>query len=168
MRLPIVLTLVALALTGCSGGFFAEKGTLESVGTSHNTWKYRPQGCTRDPFDGQPVGKSRSIVTLLWGNPALRNPHFGPPGQTPDAPLRLEFMPAPGGAEGEVVATLHTLYQGGILLDKSNCRKLQLQTQERPPDRAGARPTLAGQLELDCRADTSHLTAKMRFAHCEY
>ena len=161
-------TIAILALTGCSNGFFAEKGSMQSVGPYPNTWKHKPQGCTRDPFDGLPVGKSKSILTLLWANPGLRDPLFGPPGHSIDAPLRLEFEPAPEEAPGTVRATLHTIDQAGLILDKSNCSKLELNTQEHAPVRPRGRPTLSGQLELDCHANNSHITASVQFDRCEY
>ena len=161
-------TITLLAMTGCSSGFFTGKGSMQSVGPYPNIWKHRPEGCTRDPFDGLPVGRSRSILTLLWGNPGLRDPHFGNPSTSPDAPLRLEFMHIPDARPGAVAATLHTIDRAGILLDKSNCSKLELHTQEHPPVRAGGRPTISGQLELDCRANNSHLTATVQFERCEY
>ena len=91
-----LLTVAVLAATGCQSGFFSERGTMASDGPYPNTWKWHPQGCTRDPFDGLPVGQSKSIVTLLWANPGLRDPSLSIPSKSPDAPLRLEFMPAPG------------------------------------------------------------------------
>ena len=99
-----LVTIAILALTGCSNGFFTEKGSMQSVGPYPNIWNHRPEGCTRDPFDGLPVGQSRSILTLLWGNPGLRDPNFGVPSHSPDAPLRLEFVPGPDASPGSVIA----------------------------------------------------------------
>lgn len=170
MRRPVLLAAGALVLcaSGCSGGFFTETGAMQSDGPYPNSWKWHPQGCTRDPFDGLPVGQSRSILTLLWANPGLRDAKLTNPLASPDAPLRLEFVPAAGEAPGAVAATLHTIHQAGILLDQSDCSKLELKTQEHPPARPGGRPTLAGQLELDCHANQSHLTAHIQFELCEY
>lgn len=163
-----LLTVAVLAATGCQSGFFSERGTMASDGPYPNTWKWHPQGCTRDPFDGLPVGQSKSIVTLLWANPGLRDPSLSIPSKSPDAPLRLEFMPVPGQAPGAVVGTLHTIDKGGILLDKSDCSKLELKTRENPPLPPDSRPSLSGQLELDCHANQSHITASVQFEHCQY
>jgi hypothetical protein len=163
-----VAVAVLVALTGCQSEFFSERGTMTSVGNYRNTWQWHPQGCTRDPFDGLPVGKSQSIVTLLWENPGLRDPSLANPNKAPDAPRRLEFMPAPGGPPGDVVATLHTIRHGGILLDKSVCGTLQLQTSEHPALHPGGRSVLSGELHLDCRANNSHITAHVQFERCEY
>ena len=160
------LCLLLLA-TGCRSDHFTQHGNLRSQGNFRNTWQWHPQGCTRDPFDGLPVGQSRSIATLVWANPGLRNSRLSNPNNAPDAPLRLEML-APDGQPGEVVATLHTVDQGGILLDKNSCSRLTLHTQENPPDHAGGRPTLSGQLQLDCRTNESHLTANIKFDRCEY
>ena len=161
------LSLLLLA-TGCHSDIFIEHGSLRSEGNYRNTWQWHPQGCTRDPFDGLPVGQSSSIATLLWANPGLRNSKLSNQDHSPDAPLRLEMLAPRDGPSGEVVATLHTVDQGGILLDKHSCTKLTLQTQENAPDHTGGRPTLSGQLQLDCRANESHITAKIQFERCEY
>jgi hypothetical protein len=157
-----------LIATGCRSNSFSEHGTMRSEGNYRNTWQWHPQGCTRDPFDGLPIGKSRSILTLLWENPGFRYPRLANPNFSPDAPLRLEFMPARDGSDGQVEATLHTIDTGGILLDRSVCSTLKLQTQEHAADVAGGRPTLWGELELDCRANGSHITAEVQFERCEY
>lgn len=160
------LSLLLLA-TGCRSDHFTQHGNLRSQGNFRNTWQWHPQGCTRDPFDGMPVGQSRSIATLVWANPGLRNSKLSNPNNSPDAPLRLEML-APDRLPDKVVVTLHTVDQGGILLDKNSCTKLTLQTQENAPDHAGGRPTLSGQLQLDCRTNESHLTANIKFDRCEY
>ena len=157
-----------LAATGCQTDTFTEHGTMRSVGNYRNTWQWHPQGCTRDPFDGLPIGKSRSILTLLWENPGYRDPKLANPNHAPDAPLRLEFMPARGDESGQVAATLHTIDTGGVLLDNSDCSTLKLQTQEHAAGVTGRRPTMSGELELDCHANDSHITAKVQFERCEY
>jgi len=167
MKWTLVIA-VLLAATGCQSEFFSERGTMTSVGSWRNTWQWHPQGCTRDPFDGQPVGRSHSILTLLWENPGVRDAKLANPNLSPDAPLRLEFMPAPNASHGEVVATLHTIDNGGILLDNKVCSTLKFATQEHPALRRFGRPTLSGQLELDCRANASHITAHIDFERCEY
>jgi hypothetical protein len=167
--MKVVLAMaVLLAATGCQPDVFTERGTMSSVGSWRNTWQWHPQGCTRDPFDGQPVGKSKSILTLVWENPGLRDIRLANPNWSPDAPLRLEFAAASGGAPGEVVATLHTIDTAGILMDRRTCSTLKLTTAEHPPLRPSGRPTLSGELELDCRANESHITAKVSFQRCEY
>ena len=166
MKLALALA-VLLATTGCQSEFFTEHGTMTSTGTWRNTWQWYPQGCTRDPFDAQPMGQSKSIVTLLWENPGLRDVRLANKEHSPDAPLRLEFMPAPN-APGRVQATLHTINTGGILLDDKVCSTLKLTTQEHPAVRASGRPNLSGDLDLDCRANASHITAQISFERCEY
>ena len=166
MKFAFVLTLL-LALTGCQSEFFSERGTMTSVGDWRNTWQWHPQGCTRDPFDGQPVGQSKSIMTLVWENPGLRDVRLANPDHSPDAPLRLEVEPDPR-APGRVRATLHTIDTGGILLDEKVCSTLRLNTQEQPAVRASGRPTLSGDLKLDCYAHESHITANISFQRCDY
>ena len=91
----IILTLAAaLALSGCGRGFFTAHGTVASEGTRRNTWRSTPQGCTRDPFDGLPADKSQSIATLLWADPATRDPKIDNRDTAPDAPMRLAFSHA--------------------------------------------------------------------------
>ena len=161
------LSLLLLAI-GCQSDTFTEHGSLRSEGNYRNTWQWHPQGCSRDPFDGLPVGQSRSIATLLWANPGLRNSKLSNKDHSPDAPLRLEMLAPRDGPPGQVVATLHTVDQGGILLVQKSCSKLTLQTQENPPDHTGGRPTLSGQLQLDCRTKESHLSGNITFDRCEY
>jgi len=169
MSRPVLLPLaVVLAFTGCQSEFFAERGAMISQGDYHHTWQWHPQGCTRDPFDALPAGQSKSILTLLWEDPGLRDSRLAYPNDAPDAPLRLEFQPAPGGSPGEVVATLHTVHNAGIRLDSSVCSTLRLRTQEHPALRPSGSPTLSGELQLDCRAGSSHLTAHITFERCEY
>jgi hypothetical protein len=159
---------LALLATGCRNDIFTEHGSLRSHGNYHNTWDWHPQGCTRDPFDGLPVGQSKSIATLLWAHPGLRSLKWADVFWNPDAPLRLEFLPARDGEPGDVVATLHTAQYGGILLDKKVCSTLKLHTQEHPASYPGGRPTLSGELELDCHANDSHITGNIQFKRCEY
>ena len=166
MKLTLALA-VLLVLTGCQSEFFTESGTMSSSGSWLNTWQWHPQGCTRDPFDGKPVGQSKSIMTLIWENPGLRDVRLANPNHSPDAPLRLEVEPDPR-APGHVRATLHTIDTGGILLDEKVCSTLKLHTQEQPAVRASGRPTLSGELELDCHAHESHITVSISFQRCEY
>jgi hypothetical protein len=169
MKPARVLTLaLLLAAVGCRSEFFSESGTMASTGNYRNTWNWHPQGCTRDPFDGLPVGESKSIVTLLWENPGVRDPTLGSPEKAPDAPLRLEFTPAPGAAAGEVAATLHTIDNPGLSLDNRVCSTLRLRTHEHSAAHPGGRPMLSGELHLDCRVNDSHYTADLEFSHCEY
>jgi hypothetical protein len=162
----LLAIVVLLGLTGCESPFFSEHGTMSSTGSWRNTWQWHPQGCTRDPFDGQPVSKTKSVLTLLWENPGLRDVKLSNPNWSPDAPLRLEFEAS--GPADDVVATLHTIDNGGILLDKRACTVLKLQTTERPAVQPGGRPTLSGDVDLDCRANESHIVAKVSFERCEY
>lgn len=161
------LSLLLLA-TGCRSDAFTEHGSVRSEGSYGDTWQWHPQGCSRDPFDGLPMGQSKSIATLLWAPPGLRNSKFANVFHSPDAPLRLELLPTRDGEPGDVVATLYTVHRGGILLSKTACSTLKLQTQEHPADHAGGRPTLSGELQFDCHANDSRLTADIEFARCEY
>lgn len=160
--------LLLLVAVGCNSDTFTEQGAMRSQGNYRNTWQWHPQGCTRDPFDGLPVGNSKSIVSLIWENPGFRDVKLSNPNWSPDAPLRMDFEPARSGDRGEVQATLHTIDTGGILLDKSVCSTLKLQTQEHAAGQAGGRPTLSGELELECRVHDSHMTATIQFQGCEY
>ena len=161
------LLLLWLAI-GCKRDAFTEHGSVRSRGNYRNTWQWHPQGCTRDPFDGLPVGESKSIATLLWAPPGLHKSLHGDQSNAPDAPLRLELLAARDGQPDDVVATLHTVHRGGILLDKMVCTTLKLHTQEHPADHAGGRPTLSGELQLDCHANDSHITANIQFEQCKY
>lgn len=162
-----VLSLLLVA-TGCQNDIFSEKGSLRSQGDWRNTWQSHPEGCKRDPFDGSPVAQSRSIATLLWAHPGLRNSKLTNPRFSPDGPLRLELQPDGAGQPGDVVATLHTTQKGGILLNKAACSTLKLETQEQPADHIGGRPTLSGEVQLDCRANGNHITGTIKFQRCEY
>ena len=79
----VLLAVVVLAAAGCQTGFFSERGTMASDGPYPNAWKWHPQGCTRDAFDGLPIGQSRSVVTLLWANPGLRDYSLSNPRKAP-------------------------------------------------------------------------------------
>jgi len=162
------ILLLLFVATGCRPKIFSVHGGLRSQGSFRNTWQWRPQGCSRDPFDGLPTGESKSIATFLWAHPGLRKQMIGEQSGAPDAPLRLELLPTRDGQPGDVVATLHTVQHGGILLDKKACATLNLKRQERPADHAGGRPTLSGELQLDCQANDSHITADLKFERCEY
>jgi len=169
MRLAAAVALaMLLAATGCNSEFFSERGTMTSAGSWRNTWRWHPQGCTRDPFDGLPLGKSKSIVTLVWMDAGARDPSLANSNTSPDFPLRLEIESAQDGTPGRVVATLNTRDHVGILLDSSVCTALRLQTQEHPALRPSGRPTLSGELELDCRATDSRIAAHIAFERCEY
>jgi hypothetical protein len=157
------LTLV-LPFTGCGRGFFTVHGSLANQGGPGNTWRTTPEGCTRDPFDGKPSDKSTSILTLLWQNPAIRNPHLTDPYKSPDAPLRLEFSRSTTG----VTATLHTRKRAGIALNASDCTLLRLDTEEHPPRRANSLPSLSGTLALQCHANRSDISADLTFTGCQY
>jgi hypothetical protein len=75
---------------------------------------------------------------------------------------------APDDPKGEVAATLHTIDTGGILLTSKVCSTLKFKTEEHPPLRPSRRPTLSGEVELDCHANGSHITAHITFERCEY
>ncbi len=160
-----VLALGVLALSGCDRGFFHASGTVASEGDRIDTWRAAPQGCTRDPFDGQPVAETSSILTLLWQNPGLRDPKIDNTSTAPDAPLRMGFSRV---GKGPVVGRLQTKRHAGLPLDASDCGKLSLELQEQAARGAEARPSLAGHLVLECELKTGRVTADVRFAGCQF
>jgi hypothetical protein len=167
---PRTLLALALALvagtTGCQPSFRAN-GNVSSAGPAgKDNWRSAPQGCTRDAFDGLPPDKTRSIVTFLWEDPGMREPKMQNWWVAPDSPMRLEFSRADSGPG--ISATLHTRYKAGIPLDPAVCGTFRLQTYEQLATAPATRPSLSGELALDCRVEGNHINASVRFEHCEY
>jgi hypothetical protein len=52
------------------------------------------------------------------------------------------------------------------LLDASNCKKLTLDRTEHSAGMTGLRPTLNGELTMDCTVKQSHVTADVTFKKC--
>jgi hypothetical protein len=156
-----------LGVTGCWREPFRAQGTLASDGPGRTyRWRSTPQGCTRDPFDGLPPNRSKSIVTLLWQNPGVRDPKLDNRDTAPDAPLRLDFSrtdSAPGHS-----ATLHTILKAGVRLDPGACGSFHFRTYEESADPPGGPSALGGEVAFDCRVDGSRYTADVHFHGCEY
>jgi hypothetical protein len=162
-----------MALTGCSHLFHAS-GKLASDGGILGAWSSTPEGCTRDPVDGQPAAKSSSVLAFLWDDPSVRDPlrdihRF----HAPNAPMRLELARIYPASSPTYTLKLDTVKTTGITLNRSVCSTLEVQTHETPRTLPEGQPTLSGSLQLDCRvhaADSSdsHITANIRFDRCEY
>jgi len=170
----LLLSLVAApGLAGCGLDFFNIHGTMASDGGGLGRWRARPEGCSRDPFDGRPPDKSTSIVVFVWEDPRVHHYVNEQRYVRPDAPLRLEISRldlSHSAAESgpAIVADLHTLRKPGVRLDGGVCRTLRFETVDQPPTLAHPRPSLAGHLDLDCTVLDSHITAALQFEHCQY
>ncbi len=166
--LSIALAGAACLLTGCERHFFKSQGVVSSDGGQLFRWSRPVQGCSPDPADGEPVGKSATVFTLYWDNPVSREEkaRHNPP---PENKLqRLEISRSPGNA-GQFVGSLKTtLIASPTVLDEKVCTTLKATTTPGKPVIAGGRPTVDGRLDLDCRVAGSHLTASVRFTGCEY
>ena len=139
---------------------------MSSVGGTLGTWSVTPQGCSRDAFDGLGQGQTRSVMTLLWQDPAAHDPHYHDHARehAPDVPMRLDVMRDDGG----LAALLETLHTHGTRLDGESCKRFALTAHEEPAAVEGGRPTLAGRLEMDCMVKGSHVSADLRFRRCEF
>jgi hypothetical protein len=159
--LPLLL---ALGLAGCARDGFRSRGTIASEGTGIENWRESFQACTRAPFDGLSGSQTRSIVAFVWKEPQFPRPVVAPSVFHSDLPMRLEFS---RGNQG-TVATLHTLSHPGIRLDAKVCSTLDLKTQEDAPSTAEGRPSLSGEVALECGVEQAHIVAKFRFEGCKY
>jgi hypothetical protein len=110
--------------------------------------------------------QSKSILTLVWEDPGMRDSMVDNTWAAPDAPMRLEFSRSDAGPEP--TATLHTRYRAGIPLDPRVCSTFHIETHEQPAIAPETRTSLSGELALDCHADGNRITANVRFQHCEY
>ncbi len=160
----LVASGVTLGIVGCGPQTFSAKGTIASEGDRINTWRTRVEGCTRAPFDALPAGQTRSTLTFVWQDPASRDQTLDMFHNPPDFPMRLEFS---RGEQGPV-ATLHTLRHAGIRLDSKVCGTFRLETAEHPPDTPEGRPSLSGEVVLECGIEQAHITANVRFEGCKY
>ncbi len=155
----------ALLLAGCDPGFFKAEGTVASDGGGLGRWTSAPEGCSRDPFDGLGRAHTRSVLTLLWNDPSVKDPLRDKHRATaPDAPMRLEIARAATGYE----ATLETVKSVGTRLDGSVCGRLEVETAEHRAEFREGQRTLSGTVKMDCRVKGSHLTADVQFSRCDY
>ena len=152
---------------GCNRHTPAVQGLLASSGGELGTWSSQPAGCSRAPFDGLPVDKSRSMVTFLWQDQTLmiatRQTHNDP--TTLQAPVRLELAREDVG----YVASLATAKtDAATRLDAHVCSVLRLESRQAAKVIREGKPTLTGRLQLDCTVKGGHLTADLRFAGCGF
>ena len=165
---PLALVLAAL-LTGCTSTAFHATGAVANDGpVLRDTYSSVPQGCTRDPFDGLPLGKSSSIAAFVWEEPGLRDSSVDNRYTAPDAPMRLEFSHVSPDPSTPIVATLHTRYKAGIPLNARVCASFQFTSEEHPPHAPETRPSLSGAFTLDCHIKGDHITADVHFDHCDF
>ena len=153
------------ALAGCRRGFFNAQGFVESRGGALGDWHSAPQACSRDPFDGKPVGQSGSIAAFIWEDPSVHDPlrdQHRP--MAPDAPLRLELSRDGAGLR----AGLTTVKTEGTLIVGADCTDFRFDSLEQAPLVAGAASALAGRLRMDCQVHGSHVRADLHFERCEF
>jgi len=151
---------------GCERHFFRSQGFVTSDGGQLAAWSRPVQGCSPDPLDGLPPGKSSTVFTFYWDNPVerdvLKMQRLTPSSNLPE---RLEITRQPNGLQ----ATIKTAkLPNDTVLDASNCSILKATTSVGNPVIAGGRPTIDGSLDLDCRVAGSHVTASVQFTGCEY
>jgi hypothetical protein len=165
-KLPLAggLAFLLVAVPGCEHHFFRARGAIGSQGGGLGTWRSTPIGCSRDPLPGLPP-QSQTVATLLWQDPAQFDPwHDQHRATAPNAPLRLELSRGNGG----VTANLDTVRVEGVHLDETTCPVLRLTTAEGNPAIQSGRPTLGGELTLDCRVRESRITGTVHFSGCEF
>ncbi len=169
-RLRIIWLLLldgSVLMAGCGRHVLPVQGFLTSTGRDLGVWRSQPDGCSRAPFDGLPIGQSRSIITFLWQDRTFIDPvrqtHDDP--ATPQAPVRLEVAREGSG----YVASLATAKtDAATRLDTHLCSVLRLQSQEGPKVIREGKPTLRGRLQLDCTLKGGRLAADLTFAGCGY
>jgi hypothetical protein len=155
--------MACLALTGCR--YFAASGDVASSGGDLGAWRSSPEGCSRDPFDGLPQGKSRSVLVFLWNDPSERDPLRDLHRPTaPDAPMRLELESVPTGYN----LKLDTVKTEGTRFDSRACSSFAVDVHETAPDIREGKPTLAGTVRFSCPANGGTLSADVRFKRCDY
>jgi hypothetical protein len=160
-----MLALLAVCcVAGCTRDAFQSRGTIGSEGDRINNWRTKLEGCTRAPFDGLPIGQTRSILTFVWEDPGFRDPLMDRHLDHPDYPMRLEFS---RGADGPT-ATLHTMRSSGIPLNPKVCTTFDLKTSEKPSATPEGRPSLSGQVQLECGVKQGHIVADLHFDNCRY
>ena len=156
--------LACLALTSCNR-YFSANGTLASSGGDLGTWRWTPQGCSRDAFDGLPAGASSSVVTFLWNDPGVRDPLRDLHRATaPDVPMRLEVERVPTG----YTLKLDTVKVQGTQIDSRVCSSFAVDVHQAAPDLPEGKPTLAGRVRFQCPSNGGTLTADIRFQRCAY
>ena len=159
-------------LVGCRMNGFRARGELASAGGELGTWRSTPIGCSRDPFDGLPPGESKSVVTLIWEDPARNDSDMVRDRDRwtrQDAPLRLELGRGAKGNAGSYIGSLAMVRATGTTrLDGSVCKELSVETSERPGRFEESKPALSGTLRMDCRVKGSRLTGAVRFEGCKY
>jgi hypothetical protein len=157
---------LAVGLVGCEHHFFRVDGSVRSQGGSLGSWQATPEGCSSDPMDGQPVGKSATVATFLWMDPHDWNPFRDRLRTwTRNAPLQLQIERTNAG----FTADLDTIKTSvATHLDESVCRTIDITTQPGKPAVPGGRPTLSGTFHMDCQVKGSHLAANVRFSGCEF
>jgi hypothetical protein len=159
------LTGVVVVLCGCEQHFFKSQGVVSSDGGQLFAWSRPVQGCSPDPLDGQPVGKSATLFTLYWDNPIDRDAPVRHNAAPENKLQRLEISRGPDGLTGSLKTTL---IDPDTVLDSKVCTTFKATTTRGKPVIAGGRPTVNGTLDLDCHVADSHLTASVRFTGCEY
>ncbi len=165
LALAASLACAVSLLSGCEERFFKAQGVVASDGGQLSSWSRPVQGCSPDPLDGQPVGKSATLFTLYWDNPEHRRDEPKrklPPGNQLKS---IQIARLPDGLAGSVKTTL---LDSDVELNGKVCSTLQATTTPGKPVIAGGKPTVDGTLDLDCRVADSHLTASVRFTGCEY
>lgn len=149
-----------VAFLGCGPSFFTAKGTVSSSGGQLGSWSVTPIACNRDEFDGD----SSKLITMLFRPPQSNDPdrdlHRD---QQPDSLLQLQVAKNGSG----YMAQLKTMKgMENTLVDASNCKKLTLDRTEHSAGMTGLRPTLNGELTMDCTVKQSHVTADVTFKKC--
>ena len=142
---------------------------MASEGGALRNWRSAPAGCTRAAFDGRPDGETdgetSSIATFVWEDPSvhdLKSDYHLP--DSPNGPLRLELARDQGGFS----AGLTTKKTEGTRILSADCALFEVKTWQEAPVIAGARPSLAGRVRMDCRAEGGRVTADLWFRRCEF
>ena len=161
----LLLLMAACAALGCRRAFCTAAGRVSSRGGELGSWSSKPDGCSRDLFDGLPPGQTHDAASFVWEDPSVHDPLRDRHRPTaPDAPLRLDVW---RGADG-LRARIATVKTPGTLLDPAHCGRLELESSEQPAVFAGGRPALAGTLRLECSVHGSEVSADLRFERCEF
>ena len=164
-RVGLVLSLVLGS--GCNRHRTRVLGFVASSGGVLGVWRSQPSGCSRAPFDGLPVGQSKSVVTFLWQDQTfmapMRQMHNDP--GTVQVPVRLELARS-GTSYVASLATAKT--NAATRLDEHVCSMLRLDSRQTAKAIPEGKPTLAGHLDMDCEVNGGHLTASLEFAGCSY
>ena len=165
LALVLMLTCISAGGLGCGRGEFTRSGFVAVEGGALRSWSSAPLGCTRAAFDGKPDAETSSIATFIWEDPGAHELrwNYNLP-DSPDRPLRLEI----GREGGGFSAGLTTKKTEGTRIVSADCARFEVQTWQEPPLIAGARPSLTGRLQMDCKAKDGRVTADLRFRRCEF